>query len=236
MSAAPARAALCRPSSICCWRGWSRSPGACFPWLPTRRPTTNHRPAPASARAPEQRGVTALEALYDHFAEGEGGNLIYFPVFNYNEGNLDVVRQMLMHPRALYGLSDGGAHVGTICDASSSTFMLTHWVRDRAEGRLPLEAAVNFLTQRSAAYLGLHDRGRIAPGQRADLNLIDPSTALGRPLVVGARSACGWQALHAKGLGYLGTWVAGQCVQREGELSAARPGRLVRLGQQRQPV
>ncbi len=67
----------------------------------------------------KQRGTTALEALYDHFAHGDGGNLVYFPIFNYNDGNLDVVGQMLQHPRALFGLSDAGAHVGTVCDASA---------------------------------------------------------------------------------------------------------------------
>jgi N-acyl-D-aspartate/D-glutamate deacylase len=192
----------------------------------------DYEPPPGASIGARARssGIAALEALYDHFAEGEGGNLIYFPVFNYNEGNLDVVRQMLKHPRALYGLSDGGAHVGTICDASSSTFMLTHWVRDRADGRLPLETAVNFLTQRSAAYLGLHDRGRIAPGQRADLNLIDPARLSVGPLSLVRDLPAGGKRFMQKGLGYLGTWVAGQCVQREAELTAARPGRLLRLG------
>ena len=88
----------------------------------------------------KQRGASALEALYDHLAEGDGTNLIYFPIFNYNDGSLAIVREMLEHPRALAGLSDAGAHVGTVCDASFTTFMLTHWVRDRAEGRLPLRA------------------------------------------------------------------------------------------------
>jgi hypothetical protein len=79
--------------------------------------------------------VTALEALYDHFSAGDGTNLVYFPIFNYNDGNLGPVHEMLHHPRALAGLSDAGAHVGTVCDASFSTFMLTHWARDRARRR-----------------------------------------------------------------------------------------------------
>lgn len=87
-------------------------------------------------------GVRALELLYDHFAEGDGSNLVCFPIFNYNDGRRDVVRQMMDHPRMLYGLSDAGAHVGTICDASSSAFLLAHWVRDRPQGRLPLATAV----------------------------------------------------------------------------------------------
>ena len=182
------------------------------------------------ARA-RQRGCTALEAMYDHLAEGDGGNLIYFPIFNYNDGNLDTTRRMLAHPRALFALSDAGAHVGTICDASFTTFMLTHWVRDRPHDRLPLEQAVQMLSSRNARYLGLTDRGVIAPGQRADLNLIDPQRlSVGTPKIVRDLPAGGRRFLQ-KGEGYLGTWVAGQCVQRNGELSAARPGRLVRMGQ-----
>ena len=185
------------------------------------------------ARA-RQRGCLALEALYDHFAEGDGGNLVYFPIFNYNGGNLDVVRQMLEHPRALFGLSDAGAHVGTVCDASATTFLMTHWARDRPErspgDRLTLERAVHLLSGRNAHYLGLADSGRIAPGLRADLNLIDPvRLGVGTPNLVRDMPAGGKRFLQ-KGQGYIGTWVAGQSVQHEGEVTAARPGRLVRLG------
>jgi N-acyl-D-aspartate/D-glutamate deacylase len=178
----------------------------------------------------KQRGCSALEALYDHLAEGDGTNLIYFPIFNYNDGSLEVVRRMLEHPRALAGLSDAGAHVGTVCDASFTTFMLTHWVRDRAEGRLPLERAVEMMTSRNARYLGLVDRGTLAPGQRADLNVIDPATlGVGVPKLVRDLPAGGRRLLQ-KGVGYVGTWVAGQRVRQGGEPTAARPGRLVRAG------
>lgn len=178
----------------------------------------------------KQRGTTALEALYDHFTQGDGSSLVYFPIFNYNDGNLDVVKQMLQHPRALFGLSDAGAHVGTVCDASATTFLLTHWARDREQGRLPLEHAVHLLTARNAAYLGLADRGRIAVGQRADLNLIDPTRlAVGTPRLVRDLPAGGKRFLQV-GQGYIGTWVAGRCAQREGVVSTERPGRLVRLG------
>jgi N-acyl-D-aspartate/D-glutamate deacylase len=178
----------------------------------------------------KQRGCSALEALYDHLAEGDGTNLIYFPIFNYNDGSLAVVRRMLEHPRALAGLSDAGAHVGTVCDASFTTFMLTHWVRDRAEGRLPLERAVEMMTSRNARYLGLVDRGTLAPGQRADLNVIDPATlGVGVPKLVRDLPAGGRRFLQ-KGVGYVGTWVAGQRVRQGGEPTAARPGRLVRAG------
>ena len=178
----------------------------------------------------KQRGVTALEALYDHLAEGDGANLVYFPIFNYNDGSLSTVRSMLGHPRALAGLSDAGAHVGTVCDASFSTFMLTHWVRDRASDKLPLERAVEMMTRRNARYLGLSDRGVIAVGQRADLNVIDPQRlGMGAPKLVHDLPAGGKRFLQ-KGVGYLGTWVAGQRVQHDGAITSARPGRLVRLG------
>ena len=177
-----------------------------------------------------QRGVTALEAIFDHLTQGDGTNLIYFPIFNYNEGNLDVVRSMLEHPRALCGLGDAGAHVGTICDASFSTFMLTHWARDRSRGRFALEHVVHMLTQRNANYLGLLDRGRIALGQRADLNVIDPEQlGVGVPRLVRDLPAGGKRFLQ-KGVGYASTWVAGECVQRAGLVSELRPGRLVRMG------
>jgi N-acyl-D-aspartate/D-glutamate deacylase len=176
------------------------------------------------------RGTSALAVLYDHLAEGDGNQLVYFPIFNYNDGSLEVVREMLGHPRALFGLSDAGAHVGTICDASCTTFMLTHWVRDRAQGRLPLPSAVQMLSARNARFMGLHDRGVIAAGQRADMNLIDPQRlAVGTPRLVADLPAGGKRFLQ-KGQGYLRTWVAGVEVQRNGEVAAARPGRLVRMG------
>lgn len=179
----------------------------------------------------KQRGVTPLEALYDFLAAGDGSNLVYFPIFNYNSGSLDVVRQMLAHPRALASLSDAGAHVGTVCDASFTTFMLTHWVRDRAHDKLPLAQAVEMLTRRNARYLGLDDRGVIAPGLRADLNVIDPQRlSVGTPALVRDLPAGGKRFVQ-KAQGYVGTWVAGQCVIREGAITSQRPGHLVRMGQ-----
>ncbi len=179
----------------------------------------------------KQRGITPLEALYDHLAGGDGSHLIYFPIFNYNNGSLDAVRQMLEHPRVLSSLSDAGAHVGTVCDASFTTFMLTHWVLGRAEGKLSLPRAVEMLTRRNARYLGLSDRGEIAPGLRADLNLIDPQRlSVGIPALVRDLPAGGKRFLQ-KAEGYVATWVAGVAVQREGEITAGRPGRLVRMGQ-----
>ena len=193
--------------------------------------TLNYEPAVTDSffvRA-KQQGVTPLEALVDFLAEGDGSNLIYFPIFNYNEGNLETVRAMLSHPRALQSLSDSGAHVGTVCDASFTTFMLTHWVRDRATGRMPVERAIEMMTRRNARYLGLKDRGVIAPGLRADLNVIDPARlSVGVPKLVRDLPAGGKRFVQ-KAVGYVGTWVAGVAVQREGEVTSARPGHLVRL-------
>ena len=184
----------------------------------------------------KQRGVTALAALYDYLAEGDGSQLIYFPIFNYNAGNLDAVAAMLTHPRALSSLSDAGAHVGTICDASFTTYLLSHWgagqahARARTTGTLPVQQLVHMLTKRNAQYLGLTDRGIIVPGMRADMNLINPARlACGTPNIVRDLPAGGRRFLQ-KGEGYIATWVAGVCVQREGEITAARPGRLVRMG------
>ena len=178
----------------------------------------------------KQKGIKPLEAIFDHLCAGDGSNLLYFPIFNYNDGNLDVIRQMLAHPRALFGLSDAGAHVGTVCDASFTTFMLTHWVRDRARNKLPLAQAVEMMTRRNARYLGLNDRGVIAAGMRADLNLIDPARlSMGTPELVRDLPAGGKRFLQ-KAQGYIGTWVNGERVQREGEITTARPGRLVRMG------
>jgi N-acyl-D-aspartate/D-glutamate deacylase len=177
----------------------------------------------------KQKGIKPLQAIYDYLAEGDGRGLIYFPIFNYNEGNLKVVQQMLSHPRALLGLSDAGAHVGTICDASFSTFMLTHWARQGAkDAPIHLPQAIHMLTGRNAAYLGLNDRGVLKTGTRADFNLIDPARlALHKPHIVRDLPAGGRRLLQ-EASGYIGTWVAGQCVQREGQITEARPGRLIR--------
>ena len=174
------------------------------------------------------QGIAPLAAIYDYLCEGDGSNLLYFPIFNYNDGNLDCVGEMLQHPRALFSLGDAGAHVGTICDASFSTFLLTHWVARK--GRFTLEQAVQMLSSRNADYLGLQDRGRIAVGQRADLNLIDPARlALPKPQLLRDLPAGGKRFLQTA-QGYIGSWVAGQCVQRESIVTDARPGRLVRAG------
>jgi len=176
------------------------------------------------------KGVRALEVLYDTLAEGDGKSLIYFPIFNYVEGNLDAVGKMLHHPRALWGLSDAGAHVGTICDASSSTTLIAHWARDRERERLPLETAIEMLSSRNARQLGLIDRGVLSVGRRADVNVIDVAKlALKKPYAAHDLPAGGRRLLQ-RAVGFVGTWVNGVRVARDGELTGNTPGRLKRAG------
>ena len=180
------------------------------------------------ARA-KQKQCRPLEAIYDYLVDGDGSQLIYFPVFNYAGGTLDVVYEMLNHPRALVSLSDSGAHVGTICDASFQTTMLTHWCRDRQGPQLELPMAVQMMSARNADYMGFTDRGRIAVGQKADINIIDldnlhlPPPKIVRDLPGGGRRLL--QGAH----GYIATMVSGEVVLADGVVTATRPGRLVRL-------
>ncbi len=188
---------------------------------------TQDRSLGAEAR---RDGVSAMEKLYDTLLELDGRQLIYFPIYNYTEFNYDNVRTMITHPAALPGLSDGGAHVGTICDASFPTYLLTHWTRDRAEGRIPLERAIQMLTADGADYLGLKDRGRLRVGMRADINVIDhDKLRLGAPRMVQDLPAGGQRLLQPVS-GYRATFVAGEQVIANDEVTDARPGRLVRFG------
>ncbi|ACY14751.1 N-acyl-D-amino-acid deacylase family protein [Haliangium ochraceum] len=182
------------------------------------------------ARA-QARGVQPLEAVYDSLLEENGEALLYFPLFNYSQYDLNHLYEMITHPLALAGLSDGGAHVGTTCDASFPTSMLTHWVRDRSRGpRLPLERVVSMMTRRPARYIGLSDRGVVAPGCKADLNVIDlDALTLSRPRIHRDLPAGGKRFIQ-RAQGYRATIISGQRVLADGALTDARPGRLVRLG------
>ncbi len=136
---------------------------------------------------------------------------------------------MLSHPRALVGLGDAGAHVGTVCDASMPTFLLSHWARDRTRG-LPIEQVVKMQAHDTARFVGLRDRGTLEPGMRADINLVDlERLALGRPVMQRDLPA-GGRRLVQRASGYLATLVAGEVIAEGGVLTGARPGRLVRAG------
>ncbi len=178
-------------------------------------------------------GVSLWEKTYDILLEDGGKSLIYYPVYNYTEMNYDNVYAMLNHPKALPGLSDGGAHVGTICDASFPTYLLSYWTRDRAAKNRPsikLERAIQMLTADGADYLGLTDRGRLEVGKRADINVIDyEGLALGVPEMVQDLPAGGQRLLQPVS-GYKATFVAGEQVVADDQVLAARPGRLVRMG------
>lgn len=177
------------------------------------------------------RGVSVWEELYDTVIAREGRELIYMPIYNYTEGDYANVHAMLTHPLAIPGLSDGGAHVGTVCDASFPTYLLSYWTRDRTRGpRIEMARAVQMLTGDVADYLGLADRGRIRPGLKADLNIIDPARLrVHAPYLVQDLPA-GGQRLLQRAEGYRATLVSGQVVVRDDEVTDARPGRLVRSG------
>lgn len=180
-------------------------------------------------------GKAALEVVYDWMMEDEGLGIVYFPIFNYSNENLDHMREMLTHPHTQLGLGDGGAHCGVICDVSIPTYMLSYWSRDRRRGgTIPLEQMVAKQTRHTAEIYGMMDRGIIAPGYRADLNVIDfDRLGIGAPKMVWDLPA-GGKRLVQRAQGYEATICAGEVVLENDELTPARPGRLVR-GQQATP-
>jgi N-acyl-D-aspartate/D-glutamate deacylase len=199
-----------------------------FADTPDYEPTKEHTIAADAARA----GKSPQELALDHMLKGGGRGIIYVPFQNYADGVLDAQRAMLVHPLTLSGLSDGGAHVGMICDGSFPTFNLTHWTRDRTRGeRLSVAEVVKMQTADTAGWMGLTDRGRIAPGLRADLNVIDyDRLTLHAPEVVYDLPS-GGRRLIQRASGYVATLVAGEVTYRDGEATGALPGRLVRNGQ-----
>jgi N-acyl-D-aspartate/D-glutamate deacylase len=174
-------------------------------------------------------GRPALSVAYDAMLEEDGQGLLYVPILNYSDGDLEPARQMLLHPRAAAGLGDGGAHCGVICDASQPTFMLTHWTRDRTRGeRLPLEWMVKKQTHDTARLYGLGDRGTVEVGAVADINLIDyDNLQMGNPTVVRDLPAGGSRILQGA-TGYVETIKSGVTTFADGEDTGARPGTLLR--------
>jgi N-acyl-D-aspartate/D-glutamate deacylase len=154
--------------------------------------------------------------------------MLLLPLFNYADANGEALYEQMQDPAAVVGLADGGAHCGAICDASIPTYVLTHWARDRTRGpRLALEDAVRRLTSQPAALYGLHDRGRLTPELRADINIIDMrSLRLHAPRAVADLPAGGTRLLQDAS-GYRATIVAGSVTRRDGQETGARPGRLV---------
>ena len=174
-------------------------------------------------------GRTVDEVYYDLFLERDGRRLVLFTLGGYAYRNGDHIHEMLSDPSTVLGLADGGAHVALICDASAYTSMLSYWVRDRTRGpRLPLELAVAKMTGAPAALYGLDDRGVVAPGKKADLNVVDLDRLQLRVPEVVADLPTGASRVVQRADGYVATIVSGEVVAREGEDTGARPGRLVR--------
>ena len=174
-------------------------------------------------------GLSSAEMAYDLLNENGGNAFLMFPTLNYVKENHDVIHEMLTHPAAINGLSDGGAHVRMICDASIPTYLLTHWARDRTRGpRISVEEAVRLQTTATAEVLGLTDRGSITEGMRADINVIDFENL--RLLAPHAENdlPAGGRRLLQSAEGYVATIVNGTITRRNGADTGERPGRLVR--------
>ncbi len=180
----------------------------------------------------QARGVTPQELALDHMLENEGRGMLYLPFLNYADGSLDPSYAMLNHRNTVPGLSDGGAHVGMICDGSFPTSNLTHWTRDRTRGpKLTLEAMVRMQTHDTAQTVGLHDRGLVQVGYRADLNVIDYDGLTLKAPAVAYDLPAGGRRLVQRADGYVATIVAGEITYLDGEPTGALPGRLLRGAQ-----
>ena len=204
-----------------------------FPWdgdYPDYEPAPDQSVAARAAR--EDRDPEDL--VYDMLLEKGGKTILYRPLSNYADGNLDAIGEMMQHPDTLVSLGDGGAHVGVLCDASTMTYMLTHWTRDRTRGeKVPLPWAVKRITSDNARAIGLNDRGLLQAGYKADINVIDyDRLAIGYPEVAYDLPS-GGRRLIQKSEGIEATIVAGQTVYRNGESTGNYPGRLIRGPQSR---
>ena len=204
---------------------YAMTPG--FNYEPTKEQSIEHCALVA--------GMSAEAYAYDTMMVDEGTGMIYFPLLNYVNGNLDFLESALESDDCVNSLSDGGAHCGTICDAAATTFMLQHWVRDRATGRIPLERAIKRQCRDTAQLYGFLDRGVIASGYLADLNVIDLDTLeLNLPTVAFDLPAGGRRLLQTA-KGYDCTIKSGQVTFRQGQSTGAYPGRVIR-GPQSEPA
>jgi N-acyl-D-amino-acid deacylase len=207
--------------------------GADKMWL-TADGAIDYEPSPdasiaALARA---RGVPPTQIIVDQLCALDGNGMIYAPFFNYAYGDLSFSYEANQHAHTRNGLSDAGAHCGAICDGGVPTFMLTHWARDRTRGpKLALEYVVHRQTAQTAGLYGLTDRGVVAPGKRADLNLIDFEALTFGPARMAYDLPAGGRRLVQRASGYAGTWVAGVQTVADDEFTGELPGRLLRAGQ-----
>jgi len=191
----------------------------------------DYEPAPdqsIGARA-QRLGCTPAELAYDTMLERDGRGIIYMPLLGYSGGDFEALRTMMEHPHAVFGLSDGGAHCGLICDASMPSYLLTHWARDRSRGkRLPIEQLVHNQTRRTAQFYGMDDRGLIAPGMKADINVIDFENLKIHPPEMVYDLPSDARRLVQRVEGYKYTLCSGEIIFVDGKETGARPGRLVR--------
>jgi N-acyl-D-aspartate/D-glutamate deacylase len=180
----------------------------------------------------KQSGRDPHDVLYDEMLELDGKALLMVALVGYHDGDLEAMREMIEHPDSAFGLGDGGAHAGAICDASMTTYMLTHWARDRKRGpKLPIEFAVKKMTKDTAELYGLNDRGQLKQGYKADLNVIDfEKLRLDLPYLVNDLPG-GAKRLIQKAEGYTATIVSGEVTFRNGEETGARPGVVIRGAQ-----
>jgi N-acyl-D-amino-acid deacylase len=194
---------------------------------PDYEPSPDDKVGARAARA----GVSPREFVYDLMLESDGKAIFLLPAANFVGNTLEPVRAMIEHPDALIALGDGGAHYGMICDSSFPTTLLAYWTRDRAKGpRLALPRAVNALTRANALAIGLTDRGLIAPGMKADINVIDYDRLTLHPPHVVADLPAGGKRMIQDADGYDVTIVSGVVTYRAGIATGALPGRLVRGG------
>ena len=180
----------------------------------------------------KNRGVSEVEVALDLMLENNGRGVLYFPFLNFADGNLDSTRTMLESNATLPGLSDGGAHVGMICDGSFPTTLLTHWGRDRTRGdKLPLELLIKKQSCDTAHWVGLRDRGVLMPGYRADINVIDFDKLRLHLPEINYDLPAGGRRLMQRATGYTATLVAGEVTYLDGTPTDAKPGKLVRGAQ-----
>jgi N-acyl-D-aspartate/D-glutamate deacylase len=176
-----------------------------------------------------REGRTPDEVAYDLMLQNDGKGILYLPVTNYAAGNLDVVQDMMADPNTLIGLGDGGAHVGIMCDATATSYTITHWTRDRRRGSLfPVPWIIKRLTADNAAAIGLNDRGTLQAGKKADINIIDYDRLRLRSPEIVYDLPAGGKRLVQRTDGFDATIVSGAVVYRDGQETGALPGRLVR--------
>ena len=206
-------------------------------WIFPLTEDPNYEPDPSTsiaARA-KARGVSPMEEAYDRLLDDDGHAMLLVAMANFENSSLDTVGELIRRDDVVLGLGDGGAHYGMICDASYPTFLLAHWTRDRKKHRLSIPDAIRMMTSVPARVAGLADRGRIAVGYKADLNVIDhEGLRLHKPVITHDLPA-GGRRLDQTADGYVATIVAGEVIAENGVPTAARPGKLIR-GRQPAPA